>query len=402
MKRYFVLLLALVLLLSGCGAPRVKTPLQQAHIDAIPVATDAMTEEELRQIVLDFFRLQLTFQWTPKESFAYSITTYKEPRGFSKNTVYAGLPYQGSSQAGNLYWAMEYYDPQTGILDNTGMTGQEFSELLGNHCTSSPFWAWARVVNSTSRYTNVCMTKHYGFLPVGDYAYDTLQWSELETTKAVCRANGEQRMFEAYALLKPADGIFLFYSLGGNSHCRMVSSYPEVVRNEDGTINGDESYLLFMDQGSGLKDHTAEDGSTVQLQGKVDQKATFRELFDKSYITFTFGEFTGADPVEAAEVSLELPEKATVGELAMKGTIRANYAIAYTAVTLTDAKGKVVMEEKQHSAGIDQYEMLLGQILDLSEVRTLLEKGELNLKVQVQVSTGQLLTAYEGKIVEGQ
>jgi len=397
MKRYLVLLLTMVLLLSGCSASPVKTPLQQAHIDAIPVATDAMTEEELRQIVLDFFRLQLTFQWTPKESFAYSITTYKEPRGFSKNVVYAGLPYQGSSRAGNLYWVMEYYDPRTGILDNTGMTGQEFSEMLGNHCTSSPFWAWARVVNSTSRYTNVCMTKHYGFLPVGDYAYDTLQWSELEPTKAVCKANGAQRMFEAYALLKPADGIFLFYSLGGNSHCRMVSSYPEVVRNADGTINGDESYLLFMDQGSGLKDYIAEDGSTVQLQGKVDTKATFAELFSKSYVPFTFAEFLGTDPVEPGQVTLALPESAAVSDL-IGGKIVSNYPIACVLVTMKDAKGKVTYEVRQHSAGLEIYEMLLGKLLSLSRIRSQLEQGEQTMTVQVRISTGQLITAWEGNL----
>lgn len=397
MKRILSLVLLLCLVLCGCSSKAVTTPLTWGDIDAIPVATADMTEEELRQICLDFFRLQLTFQWTPKENFTYSITTYKEPRSFSKGTVYAGLPYQGSSQAGNLYWAMEYYDQKTGVLDNSGMDGQTFSELLGNHCTSSPFWAWTRVVNSVSRYANVCMTESYGFLPVGDYEYDTLQWSEWAQTKAVCKENGEQRMYEAYALLEPADGIFLFYSLGGNSHCRMISSYPEVVRNADGTINGEESYLLFMDQGSGLKDYTAADGSTVQLQGKVDEKASFADLFSKSYVPFTFAEFRGTDPVEPAEVTLALQETATVADL-VSGTIGSNYAIAYVQVTLTNANGKVVYDEKTHSGGIDKYEMFLGKSLSLSEVKSLLETGALNMKIQVRVSTGQLLTAYEGTI----
>ena len=38
----------------------------------------------------------------------------------------------------NIDLAMEYYDSETGVLDNSGIDGQEFSHILGNHCTSSP------------------------------------------------------------------------------------------------------------------------------------------------------------------------------------------------------------------------------------------------------------------------
>ena len=72
MKRLFTLLLAVLMLLCGC-ANRVPKPLTQADIDAIPIATADMTEDQLRQIVLDFFRLQLSFQWTPAEDFEYTI-----------------------------------------------------------------------------------------------------------------------------------------------------------------------------------------------------------------------------------------------------------------------------------------------------------------------------------------
>lgn len=400
MKRLLLLLFTLSLLLcAGCKKSSVTTPLTQADIDAIPVATADMTEAQLRQLVLDFFRLQLTFQWTPKESFEYTIVTYKEPRPFQAGTVYAGLPYQGNFNSGNLYLAMTYYDSSTGILDNTSMDGQTFSQTLGNHCTSSPYWAWSRVINSTLRYTNICMTESYGFLPVGDYEYNTSQWADTVKTKTVCKENGEQRMYECYGLLKPADGIFMFYSLGGNSHCRMVSSEPQVVRNADGTINAAESYLLFMDQGSSLKDYTAADGSTVQLQGKVDHKATFAELFEKGYLPFTFAEFLGTDPVEPAEVTLALPERVTSSQLAT-GAIRSNYPICYITATLTDESGKVVWETLVPSGNVDVKEMFLGKVLSLSEINAQAESGDCTLSVKAQISTGQLLTAYEGTLTK--
>lgn len=400
MKRLFVFLLAISLLFcAGCGKSTVTTPLTQADIDAIPIATADMTEDQLRQIVLDFFRLQLTFQWTPKESFEYTIVTYQEPRPFQAGTVYAGLPYQGNFNSGNLYLAMVYYDSNTGILDNTSMDGQTFSQTFGNHCTSGPYWAWSRVINSTLRYTNICMTESYGFLPVGDYEYNIPQWSDTAKTKSVCQENGQQRMYECYALLEPADGIFMFYSLGGNSHCRMVSSYPQVVRNSDGTINGEESYLLFMDQGSSLKDYTAADGSTVQLQGKVDHKATFAQLFEKSYVPFTFAEFQGTDPVEPAEVTLALPEQVTTSQLATSA-INANYAISYVEATLSDKNGKAVYQVLEPAGALDVKEMFLGKVLDLSELSPYAESGDHALKITLQLSTGQLLTLYEGTLIK--
>lgn len=398
MKRLLPLFFALVLLFCGCS--KVPSPLQQSQIDAIPVATADMTEEQLRQIVLDYFKLQLTFQWTPAESFDYTISIYDKARSCSADTVYAGFLYQGASQSANLYCVMDYYDPKTGVLDNTGMDGQEFSQLFGNHCTSSPFWAWTRVVNSFTSYNNRLMTKSYGFLPVGDYAYDFAQWSEVTPTKTVCEENGEQRMYEAYALLEPADGIFFFRGLDGNSHCRMVSAKPVVVRNQDGTINGEESYLLYMDQGSSLKDYVAADGSTVQLFGKIDAKATFAKLFSSSYITFTFGEFTGDDPVEKAEVTSNLPEEVTYQNI-VSGTVQSNYPIAYVRITLTDEKGNVVYTENSPGFGIDKYEVFLARGITMSEIKPLFEKGNLRMKLETMVSTGELLTTYEG-ILKGQ
>ena len=73
MKRLLSLILALTLMLplAACGGntetpsettvEKIKTdvaePLSWDKINAIPIANDAMSEEELRQICLDFMRL---------------------------------------------------------------------------------------------------------------------------------------------------------------------------------------------------------------------------------------------------------------------------------------------------------------------------------------------------------
>ena len=87
--------------------------------------------------------------------------------------------------------------------------------------------------------------------------------------------NGEQVMFESYALIQPADG------LNNQGHIRLASSTATVVRNEDGTINGEKSWMLYCDQGcytSGYGRKHAQktpDGDHYFVQGGIDVKVTF-------------------------------------------------------------------------------------------------------------------------------
>ena len=111
MKRLFSVILCLCMFVSLCAcggntaepvettkpaAPKEKTnvaePLTWEKINAIPIANDSMTEEQLRQICIDTFRLQLTFGWTPSESTDYN--SGMSDKTFYKGQVYGGPPYQ--------------------------------------------------------------------------------------------------------------------------------------------------------------------------------------------------------------------------------------------------------------------------------------------------------------------
>ena len=51
--------------------------------------------------------------------------------------------------------------------------------------------------------------------------------------KDVVAENGEQTMYESYAMMKPADGVV------APGHVRMNSAHPAVVRKEDGSYDMD-------------------------------------------------------------------------------------------------------------------------------------------------------------------
>ena len=412
MKKIICLLLA-VALLSLCACSKEQQPVEQkqpeqpqlsvprpvtwADIDAVPVATSDMTEEELRQICIDFFRLQLSFQWTPKENFAYSITTYEKHPELTPGVVYAGCPYMSPSNTGNLYRAMDFYDTETGVLDTTAMDAQDFAWLIGNDCVSGPFWGWARVVNSFIRYANSYLNQEYGCIPVGPYHYENISvWSEEANTKSVCEANGKQVMYASYAALKPADGVYYQFAEGKYSHMRMVSAAPNVVLDAAGNIDEVRSYITYIDQGSSWELYDL-DGTDALVQGGLDEKVSFRELFDYGYLPFTWAELIGEDPVEPAKLTTNkpVPEQITLNELRLL-QVTTNYTLSHITLELRDEKGSVTYEKTLYSQQRLEQRAAVGGLVELDKITALLETGPQRATVTCRVSTGQLLTVCEG------
>ena len=316
--------------------PAVTDKLTWDRINAIPVANDSMTEEELRDVVLQYFELAQTFAWTPDKGYQYVITTNDKSVTLPSKQIYGGMPYV-TNGLGNLYRWMDWYDPETGIMY---LSKTSDPKQIGNQCSYGTFWAWSRVSNTLKYYYTSGMTYVNGCIPVGPYTYDLTKekFSKTDTTTDVCTANGEQIMFQSYAAMKPADGL-VYYTTAG--HVIMCTSTPVVKTNSDGTINGDESYMTYMDQGMAWREMEQSDGTKYRVQGGVHRKVTFSSLYKTSYIPFTIAEFLGTDPVEKAEVSLnvEIGESVTAKDL-QKATATSTSTMSHCIVTVTDKDNK--------------------------------------------------------------
>ena len=296
----------------------------KAQLDAIPIAKNDMTEAELRQICMDYIRLETEFPFKFREDFDYVVQSQKRPRKLLGGKIYGGIPYV-SRGAGNLYRIAEIYDPATGELDATSDIFDNI-RLFGNACSGAASMAWARVVTSAYLGYTMFMTEANGFLPVGPYRYskeNVTQFIRGENgynCQTICQENGPETMYESYALMKPADGLVC------NGHVRMNSAVPTVVRNADGTIDPDASYTYVREQVCyvGHKNHLriAPDGSHYTAQGRVEYHNTFRQLLAEGYIPFTFAEFKDPSRVEPVRIRLavepELKER----------VLSANYAIS--------------------------------------------------------------------------
>lgn len=375
---------------------RVYKPITLADMDALPIATADMTSDELRQLCVDFFRMQLTFQWVSETDIHYNIRG--KDTWLKAGTVYAGSPYTATAKSGNLYMTMEYYDQQTGILTNPGMMDQDFMKHIGNHCTYGSFWGWARVINSTSAQFNVNMgLESYGYIPLGDFSTAHIEkWEEgVMDTRMVAREAGKETIFEGYAQLQKADCVYVWFGGGGNSHIRMLSQDAVVVRNADGTINGEESYIIYLDQGSGWTDKTF-DGNTIPVQGGVDEKVSFQRLYSAGYLPFTFAEFQGEDPIEETCIttSLDTLETVTTTQLA-DATVTANYSISHITLSVTDENGNEIYRQNAYAPRILTMEMGISDAVDTEKLAAL--QGQ-QLTVTCRLGNGDNVTVFSGVI----
>jgi len=277
------------------------------QLAAIPIAKPGMTEAELRKICLDYIKLEAEVPFKLEEDFTYYISNQKRTRKLLGGKVYGGIPYV-SRGAGNLYRLAEICDPKTGTLDSKSDIFDDI-RYFGNACSGGASMAWARVVTSAYLGYTMFMCEANGFLPVGRYRYpkdNVTMFAKKDpngvSCRTICAANGDQTMFESYAAMKPADGVVC------PGHVRMNSAVPTVVRNADGTVDGDRSYTLMREQVCYVSHpnhiRIAPDGTHYVAQGCVDIRYTFRELFDTGYIPFTFAEFKDPSKVEPARIRL--------------------------------------------------------------------------------------------------
>lgn len=417
MKKVLSIILCAVMLLGLCAcggntdqpaettkpaAPKEKTnvaePLTWEKINAIPVADDSMTEEQLRQICIDTFRLQLTFGWTPNVTTDYN--SGMSDKTFYKGQVYGGPPYQ-SGRFGNIYKWMYFYDEENGMLDLTG--GQDTLAKICNQCTGGAITGWSRVVNTMNFKDTAGINETAGCLRVGPYTYgENIKYFTQRDTYAICADNGAVTMWESYAALKPADGIVNFKAKdtgGGAGHVRMISSV-NVVRTGDGAIDGLKSTVTYLDQWAVYHEEMQSNGIPYEVEGGVDVVMTFLDLLNNGYLPFTFAELNKQDPVEKAVATLSVSgDSVKTGDLA-RATIKSNYIMSDITVSITDGNGKEVYHNDSilYNA-LMPYEGLVNVAAPKAELDKYAD-GNHTITVSTRVGTGEKLVAYTGTLVQ--
>lgn len=276
--------------------------------------------------------------------------------------------------------------------------------VIGNQCTGTPTWAWAQITDRlTGGYTNAFLpvngcvslidepaagtTAHdwweilqnhtsLAYTPDGqkldniDYnAYFATEIAasvyagkedvgtsvaQMFVARRILQGIGLENVYEAYAKMKPGDGMV-------DNHCIMVYSV-NVVRNSNGKINPAKSTITYFDQAF-MSPST--DASYQSKGGTNGICYNTKSAID--YITMTFEEAAITSSHSYIPFTLEvyqnpyLREKAVVTEKVISNTglvvndgneltiaqlkylrVDANAAIAYVTAEVLDAEGNVV------------------------------------------------------------
>ncbi len=384
---------------------------------SIPVANSSMTTDELRQICVDRFRTNLSFTWTPNQAISYNYDKSADKKieiSLPTGVAYSGLAYSSNSNGvnvanGNVYKMLSYYDKETGVLDIAAM-GEKYLHIISSACSHGAMQAWNSVSNSHNlgnmdTYTifdsDIVLVGPYTYEP---YVYDhNFGKPEHDATTKILEHNGMQTMFESYAAMLPADGLYSSPSW----HVMMCSVAPVVERTADGAIDPGRSYLHVCEQDSygtqgQAQTSTQSNGIKMQPLGTIDKKYTFMELYEKGYIPFTIKEFIGEDPVEAGEArvgdkasGMENGTDITASEIFQKQAV-SNYNICNVVVKVKDSSGNELVSYDPAYMTTPRtgcYALNLAEGFDEAKLSPY-ANGENTIHICVQLATGELIDAF--------
>ncbi len=359
MKKLLAILLTLVMLLglAACGGTTTtpETPDAQPEAPAEPeTPTEPETPEEpavtlspeeqiladRRAAVVAYMRTLSSSLWMVEENLVYTLTSNVTPEQASSGKlltlkagqIYQGLPYSYAAGSQACWLEMLSEPNADGISTVSGVTWQALSgsgtyARLGVDCSSAVGRSWQSIgADIPAKGTNE-MTPDNGFLRVGEYESPN---DIFEDTVKVAIANGKDKMFAAYALLQPGDAVVCRTSTG---HAMMVVGV-DVVRKDDGSINGMKSTVTVVEQTGGSRGIRNEKiGKMVTTFFRIDEPYTFSDLMKEGYLPITIKELIDPAPMEEARVTDS--NAAPSADNLFEGTLQSTHGMDAITVTIS-------------------------------------------------------------------
>ena len=300
--------------------------------------------QKLRDRVAEEMIAMGSVEWSTSQNMYHDCTCLLTVchGNYTPGRLHVGIPY---NHKGGSLERFNYITDENGVVkdwvyDMASFDG--FDSYIGNDCSTSLAHAWWTVSNSTDMVRCTYMHHNKGALGYGCIAVGDWSWEEgidengkvytAHYTEPYVVATGEQRMYEAYALMRKGDAYYSVTKDGG--HTRMAAEDAVVVRDENGLISGVYSYVLSHEQGApAITD-------PYFCTWRLNYKYTFEQLYRGFKIPVTCEELlTGEmEPVECA-ISGDLE-----GKLGLTtGTIKANYFLDSVVLEVTDSQGDVAM-----------------------------------------------------------
>lgn len=371
-KRLFALLLCVALLLGF-----VPTN----YVYAVSENTEVTEEEQAilqarREAVYNEMYKMATVLWRATESFTYIYSSTEV--NIVEGRLYRGIPYTHARSNYDSFMELmsepnEKGEYEATLLNAEMLTGGSLQARFGNDCSGATSAAYAKISTTVQAAGAATTTPDRGYVHVSADKY-VIKPSHSRNVDGICVQNGEQVMYSIYADAQLAD---VFACNGHN----IMAQYVHVEYAEDGTIDGDKSYLIFTHQTpapiSEERYYTtgefaeANYGEKVYVTYQLDHKWSFKRLYDADYIVVTCKELIDPSPIPtdvAVVDSLAETEHNFANILAGKLS-GVNGLIESVTITITDANGKQVQKGSARAPRNTNSATNHAMTVDLSQLR---------------------------------
>ena len=272
-----------------------------------------------------------TVEWKVKENLIYT------DRMWSTTYQMKGIPYNHKS--GSLA-AAKYLIGDDGYLIDDVYEWDNFDSwdmYFGSDCSSAVQQAWWTVSNSTDTFVVRYMHPQFnqGGIAVGPYDWTIPLNESKPLTDPFILGNDEQTIYESYAAMRAGDAYCYHKETGG--HTRMAAEDPVVVRDQNGLIDPQLSYVISHEQGY----YTRDDEAGTYSSWRIGFKYYFANLYFDWVVPVTCEELLSGE-LEPVEVTLEGKQDGYAGMFT--GTVHANYHLDAVTLMITDSKGNVVLD----------------------------------------------------------
>lgn len=313
------------------------------------IKTKQINVNQVRENIVKRMYDMATIKWSPTVEFHDTRTVGSNPSSI-RTTYLVGNTYYGPPYTQRNRGTLEKFASE---LDDNGLLAEpeNLLDIWGNDCGTSVSYSISKYipVHEVCGVTEAIWDRRKTTL-LGNLQIDG---KDSATTDLKSRYT-EQEFYEAYAELQKGDMVSTHWK--SNTHIRLITGNTHVVRNADGTINPDESYIIRTDikitpadtsHGSndfgGLinendyvvpfepKQEYTDIQSLSDLEGKnlnfyINRKETFKEAYNGNYLPITLNEYlTGT--VEEPYARIINPNTAENIKNGLKGTIYTNYTI---------------------------------------------------------------------------
>ena len=366
-------------------------------------------QQALRDKVVDAMYAMATVEWTTTQDLYHDCHCLLAVchGAYKKGQLHIGIPYNHYSTTLSRFMACfdENNLGKDWLYDMPSIEG--FDTYFGNDCSGAVQAAWWTVSTTTDvRYCENMqpIRSRFGCIPVGEWP-DEIEVLEGEDSKEVLIDAADINVwYEAFAQVRHGDA-YVHIGKEGN-HTRMAQEDAVVVRDENGFVDGDYSYIITVEQGApAVMD-------PYFCSWRYDYKYTFKNLIQGGYFPVTCIELvTGeTEPVDCKLVGgMEGRGGMTVGE------IQSNYNIETVTLQIKDSQGAVAFEHtlnpnasyRSDWGGTDMGIRNIAVNFELVKFATPLSYADFELgesytyTVSALLAPGDVITVAEGNFTNG-